>query len=882
MNFKSIFKVCLMTGAGVVLLALVIMPHVVQWGINATLSSRPGLDALEVVVRHIGVGSATMGPIRMGNHMVADGVTVDYSISSLIQQRPRQINISGLDIRSSLTEDGISFTDFPFLFLNNDTPPSSPPLTHAARPMEGLLRHLPSRVNIRHSYFSIALNGRDINIPFDLSALISSEKQEISLGFHVFPLGQPVHGAVLMKRSGGIEHFELAARGIEYGRFNDLLHLWFPGVIFRGRGDLTLTGEGDGSVSLRLSRLALAGPHPITLRNLVITLIPGATPAVPGLPLTFPLHARFNFQLDRGAMPPLLMSGRFDFTRGGTWQLTLMDQHKETTEHFFKFGDIELSLGRASRFQLDVNGEGTKGQLRVHMVANDLMVQNIGLPVKVSHVAVNGAGTFDFSSLGHGLAMDLTTTLGSVEGENNTFHILFPGGRVPLGIRVSPRGRPSVSGALKAENGRFSHLGRDSLVLSGINLNIPFSWPMGTPGRRGSFSGETLSFNGHPMCSLGGKVVHTNQGMDFSGTVHFPFWTSVSTVGKNATPFKNTAPHVNFDLKASFLSPLPSAMELTWDMEPFSLTHHMVRKSGLLSPDVVLPRFNTTLAARGRMILGKTEPQNQLQLDFTRGELSMADRELELKGINATLVFDELPLIRSAPGMILTMDSLRFNKMVATDAQFRYTMESMTSFLLEKASFKWCNGTVTTGATRFSSAIDAYHISLFCDRLRFADVLQQVGSFKAEGEGSLNGRIPISWVKGELSFDNGFLYSTPGLGGTIQVTNTEVLTAGIPVNTPQFGQLDLAREALKNYTYKWARVGFDSQGEDLMVKLEFDGAPGTTLPFEYQKELGTFVRVDASSPGSRFQGIKLDVNLTLPFNRVMKLGNRLNQLFQAN
>jgi len=879
MTFKSVFKTCLLTGVVIVLVALVIIPHVVQWSINATLSSRPGLDALEVKVRHIGLGGATMGPIRMGNHIVADGVTINYSLASLIRQRPRQINISGLDIRTSLTADGFNFIDFPFLLSNNNSPPLPPPMPHAVVPMEGLLGHLPSRVDITHSRFAITLNGREMNIPFDLSALIPSDRQAISVGFHLFPLGQPVYGAVLINPSGGVQHFELASRGIEYARFNDLLHLWFPGVTFQGKGDLTLICEGDGSVGLRLSRLSLGGPHPIALRNLVITLVPGDTPVVPGLPLTFPLHALFDFQLDRGTMPPFLMSGRLDLSQGGGWELTLMDQHKETTEQFLRAGDVELSLGRGSRFQLDMNGQGTKGQLRAHVVANDLMAQNIPLPVTVSHVDISGTGIFDFSSRGAGLAVDVTTTLNDIKGENNRFQIRFPGVTLPFNIRVNPRGETSVSGAIKLKNGWLSHLGSDSLVASGINLNIPFSWPRGTPGSGGTFSGETLSFNGHPMCSFGGKVIPTHQGMNFSGKVHFPFWMTASTKGKNTVPFDPSVPQVKFDLKTSFLPPLPSAMELTWDMYPFLLTHHMVRKMDLLSPDVVLPQFNTTLAARGRISFEKKELKNHLQLELTRGELSMLDRELEIKGINATLIFDELPLIRSAPGMDITVDSLRFNKMVATDAHFRYTMESMTSFLLEKASFKWCNGEVTTGATRFSSGIDAYHINLFCDRLRFADVLQQVGSFKAEGEGSLNGQIPISWVKGALSFDNGFLYSTPGLGGIIQVSNTEVLTAGIPVNTPQFGQMDLAREALKNYKYKWARVGFNSQGEDLMVKLQFEGSPGTTLPFEYQKKLGTFVRVDATNPGSRFQGIKLDVNLTLPFNRVMKLGNRLNQLF---
>ncbi len=35
------------------------------------------------------------------------------------------------------------------------------------------------------------------------------------------------------------------------------------------------------------------------------------------------------------------------------------------------------------------------------------------------------------------------------------------------------------------------------------------------------------------------------------------------------------------------------------------------------------------------------------------------------------------------------------------------------------------------------------------------------------------------------------------MGGNIKVQSTELLTAGIPMDSPQFAQVDLAREALK-------------------------------------------------------------------------------------
>ena len=87
------------------------------------------------------------------------------------------------------------------------------------------------------------------------------------------------------------------------------------------------------------------------------------------------------------------------------------------------------------------------------------------------------------------------------------------------------------------------------------------------------------------------------------------------------------------------------------------------------------------------------------------------------------------------------------------------------------------------------------------------------------------------------------------------------------------------QEALKDFNYKWAKLKFHTQEDTLFVDMELDGKPSKILPFEYSKESGGFIRVDASSPGSHFQGIKLDVNLKLPFNEVIKSGNKLKSIF---
>lgn len=104
----------------------------------------------------------------------------------------------------------------------------------------------------------------------------------------------------------------------------------------------------------------------------------------------------------------------------------------------------------------------------------------------------------------------------------------------------------------------------------------------------------------------------------------------------------------------------------------------------------------------------------------------------------------------------------------------------------------------------------------------------------------------------------------------IRVQGSEVLTAGIPPGTPQYHQMELARYALKDYDYRWAKVTMNTVDDDLLVQLQFDGKPAAPLPFVYQPEAGGFVKADPDSKGSLFQGIRLDVNVTLPLNRMLR------------
>ena len=137
----------------------------------------------------------------------------------------------------------------------------------------------------------------------------------------------------------------------------------------------------------------------------------------------------------------------------------------------------------------------------------------------------------------------------------------------------------------------------------------------------------------------------------------------------------------------------------------------------------------------------------------------------------------------------------------------------------------------------------------------------------------------MHYANGKIKFDDGFLFSTPGEGGKIHLTGTDILTAGIPPDTPQFVQMELAREALKDYDYSWAKLNITSEGEELLLKMQMDGKPLQSLPFKYDSQTGLLQRIENNGQGI-MQPIRLDVNFRLPVNRFFGYSGKIQDMMK--
>ncbi len=284
------------------------------------------------------------------------------------------------------------------------------------------------------------------------------------------------------------------------------------------------------------------------------------------------------------------------------------------------------------------------------------------------------------------------------------------------------------------------------------------------------------------------------------------------------------------------------------------------------------------LQAAGAFSGGAGSGELQLQLDNTR--LELPKREIALTGLNLSLAIPDLLQTRSLPAQPLSFATAKVGNLAFTDGKFAFQLESPTSLLLESGIFAWCDGHVSAGSLRLSTGRRDYETTLVCDRLSLAGLFAQFGVQRAEGEGILNGRIPMAVVDGRLRFVDGLLSSPPGEGGNIRIGNLGLLTAGIPKDSPQFSQLDFAGEALKDFRYNSAKLLLNSEGDDLLLQIKLDGQPLHPIPFSYNSQLGSFTRLQAGETGGIIQPILLDMNLRLPFEKIMEYGGGMQKLYK--
>jgi len=892
--------VCLLTGA------YFYLPFYLESKIIPQLAADAGLSDFSVSVRNIGFFNADLGTLRIGPPdnpaLVIRSVQVDYSPQSLYQRKIKNVALSGIELHFGLSNDRFELqgVDIEKILAGQPEQTKTAPQKNSTEPPVIL-----ERLEIRDSRVIISNNDQNYRIPFELDIVPRDPAYEkLDIAAYLYLRGEKLKASATINRSQrrvllnidsapiNLERFaDIATRAaglsvsgdmtlqakadvqwepLQVSSFNAALILQRSNI----RGDgfqlqnamaadnepipfrIDLSAENIHELMFSGSSLSLTAPAPLTLTEFGGTIKRSAAALEAVGNFSAVLQSSKQSRPDQSPVKikdPLPLWGRFSatFNQSGKWQCEVSSTRPEGSiagkvnvnyeQYIITSLAPEFSLSATAGSQI-IEAAYMLTTPRVRITSGS---ETISIPV----VSLKGTAQLDH------MANDSTTIKFDLQAPNTGIKLKEGNIKIPKlalsgKLNRAANRQISVEGLMQFSGAGFSGAGAR---ISGGRGKIPFEWPVIGKTAKGSVTVAGLKYKGRNLGSVSSQIHQTASGFAFNGRYQNPLVPRVK---------------MNFSGKSKLFLAEPAGAEVQFKISRPAAAPEL--ELGKLYPDAKGVRVKGKFQMEGDLNLNMKGLSGKARIDFQNGNVMIGESDLELEGIRMSLNFPELPKIRSAPGQQIDFASISLGDFVLQKGRIEFQIESVRSVLIEKMHFLWCGGNVETQSIRLVPDADDYHITFYCDRLNLAQVLEQFGAASAEGQGSVNGRIPLQYSKGQIHFDDGFLFSTPGEGGKIHLTGTDILTAGIPPGTPQYVQMELAKEALKDYDYSWAKLNITSQGEELLLQMQMDGKPAKTLPFVYSKDIGGFMKVEANAKGSKFQGIRLDVNFRLPLNKLMQ------------
>jgi hypothetical protein len=884
------------------------LPHYLESRIIPLLVAKTGIEDFAFNVRHIGIYGADLGALRIGPEqkpaLLIRSAQIDYTPKELYQKKIERMTLSGIELYGE-------FKDGKFALHSIDLDEALTKLQPDRASMSESEGDLPliflKELEIRNAVIIFQTDDRTYRIPFEIS--VAPEKEDYSrlnLTLSMYPLGEWVRAEARIDLKRQDINLKLAATSLDLNRFSGLVQT-VSDFMLSGKLDLKATAHLqlapfkisslDASAELqkykiRLNNLRLQNvrssdqkehPFKINLSKIAADdwkVSGSAISATSPLPFTLsewhgrirangkqvestgefnvvllPSSAYRNKLLPVEVLESLPLRGGYtaEYRQGESVQFSITStppkQSRDPAARF-RFNQYEITAGLPA---IDISGKGkledlpTVYTIRVPGVMIASQTKTIHLPRVVLK------GTADLGNNGN------VFPAATFKLQSPNTRILLSPARINIkDVTMSGQVKANGNGAIGLEGllqftGAGVTVPKTDIKISGARGVIPLEWPPGRQMKNGDISIAALYYKQMNFGEIKGKIQQTHAGFAYKGRHINRMLPEMSLkFNGDAKLFGTKDPVANMNF--TLLRP-DHAAEI--DLGNFFPVSKGVKVNGKLM-------LSGDLAADSSGFNGS------INLQVDNASVRIKKDKFVIEGIQMALSVPELPKIRSAAGQYLVFSKIALGDLIAKDGRIDFQIESPQSFLIEKTHFIWCDGNVDTQSMRISPGVEDYRITFYCDRLKLAKVLEQFGAATADGEGTVNGRIPLHYMNGKIRFDDGFLFSTPGNGGKIYLKGTDILTAGIPPNTPQYIQMELAREALKDYDYSWAKLNIASEGEELLLQMQMDGKPAKMLPFVYRKDIGGFVKVEADSKGSKFQGIRLDVNFRLPLNKLLQ------------
>ncbi|KKO18151.1 MAG: hypothetical protein DCC43_14085 [Candidatus Brocadia sp.] len=789
-------------------------------------------------VRKFGLTRLDMASLRWGElknpFLLLDSVRVDYSLPGLLKKHIKKIIVSGVEIRAEYKDGSFVFpgVDFGNIF-------QSPAETKSENPDVSYQEWLPisfDEFEIRNATMILTSGNTDFRIPFSIKAMpIPGDKKynltgytmqaEINMNFNDSQTALNAASRADIHSTVNFQSNEISMRFT----FPDL-NLTYQGYQLRNSpGNTPLSIEmrkKQDALHVNFSRFCIPSPFPVEIsmdRNTDwrIRFTQKGMDAQGVLYINFQNEipdaaSDFGLKISDPELIPIKFRGQ---KQGNTWNFSLNSLRLKKPLKFLRQRE-SISL-YPERFSCRGKGSASQGGVRFALKMSDIAYDSDALQMSSPNMLIYG----------------------------NT--------------RIQSSRSPLIKAFMKLTDAEVKSGGFSA---EKIDAEMPFQWPYPSDEKdlaesndkeKRYFTIDRVKYYDMDIGTIASTLYQDGMGIRFTGQ------------------YAEVLP--SFHLDFSGRAGITDAGDFVTNIDFQTPEPEVITKIdlGKFSSQLTNIYFDGNIGMSGScQVTGSTVTSNAV-LSTHNAKIEIPGKQMALEGIDLDLKLRDLYQFYSAPDQVLKFKRFAWGDIELNEGEVLFQIESLSSFFLKKSSFSWCGGHVYTHGSQITSGKREIDIICYCDRLKLATLLKQFNAASAEGGGEMNGRIPINYKDGKLKIHDGFLYSTPGEGGTIRF-HTDTLIPGAS-GVQQSIQMQIAQEALKNFTYDWARLSLMSQDEDLVIRMQMDGRPAGPLPFGYSKNAGL---VKIEQPRASFQGILFHINFKLPLDKMLYYGSGFSGFLQ--
>jgi hypothetical protein len=902
------FLLLILISVGLFFASSYLLPGFLESKIISILKKEAGITDFAVDLHELDLEGAHLGSLRIGNAqhpaLIVRSIHIDYSPGGIYQKKIKKVVASGVELYYEYKNGQIGFRGFDLeKFLTQLRSDNQKDKTAANQSYPSF----PQRIEINNGILIGIVNEKAYRIPFEIDIAPAPDAvNTVSATARLYPRGQTVNISARIDLEQNRIASQLTAKKLDLLRFADIFKS-IDGLSLAGdasleaRADMQLAPFKVSTIAGRLNSTAIdiryknlrfqnhsdnsdigkpfiidfKGPDhqnwQVTVSNFtaVEPIISGVSDMIATLEPNedgYKVSGNFKLSFDSATglktVPvPLRFTKPFDlplkfsaiYPQNGQWRFDLTNGDRKPSNlrgAAFEYENLHI---RTKFPDVHLTGKGVGGDIKAayQLRIADVRIKSGDVNILCPQLVLKGKTDFIQNEPNRLLSiMDLD--LPGTAIAMNASKIVLKNLSVEGQLQRNKKGVQVISATLQLANTDIE-AARGDIRLKLAKGSLPLKFPLGNSKQKGSVSISAATYQNLNLGSIKAELRQTASGISFNGKL------------------RN---HLIPQLAAKFAGDSDF-----WGAKDYETRGQFEISYPATGPEIDLGKFFPAaegFALKGRFletgsfVIGKDGLSAVVKSSLSDGKLHHPENKLVIEGIQLNLIFPEIPKMQSAPGQQLRFATASAGGLTIENGTVEFQIEPPRTLFIEKGRFSWSDGNVYVQSERISPGVDNYNIILFCDRLNLAKVLDQFGAANVEGKGTVSGRIPLQYQDGRLSFDDGFLFSSPGEGGKIRMKDTEILTAGIPPDTPQYTQMELARKALEDYDYAWAKLNITSEGEDLLLKMQLDGKPAKPLPFVYQTDIGGFAKVEADVQGSTFQGIRLDVNFRLPLNKIMQ------------